>query len=698
MNKKIFIFATSLLIISTTQAETDKYLWLEDVDSEQSLNWVKEQNTITNEKLTKNPLYKDLYDQALTTLNNKSRIPSVSQRGKWLYNLWKDDEYPRGVYRRTTLKNFKKDKPKWQTVLDMTKISEAENKKYSFGGMSCLPPKNRKCLVDLSVEGGDATEVKEYDLKKKRFVKNGFKIPLAKTQTSWIDKNTIFVGTDFGKGSMTKSGYPRIVKKWIRNTPLSSAQTIFTASQDAVYAYGFASKTDDKTLEFVIEATSFWTSNLYLIKNNQTKKINIPASARFTGIYENQAVISLTEDWTRDTQNFIQGEVLLADIESLVNNTGQLESIIKPTKKSIVENVTTTDQGLLVTITEDVNAKLSRFVKTKNGKWDITSIPFPEKGSINVTGVDSDTGDFFVQYESFITPPGLYHVKLDTLKPQLLKQQTPSFDGAKFKVEQYFTKSDDGTRVPYFVVMGKNTEFNGKNPTHIFSYGGFRNTLSPSYSGSYEALSGAYGKLWLERGGVFVLANIRGGGEYGPAWHEAALLKNKHKSYEDFEAVANDLFTRNITSAKHLGIEGRSNGGLLVTATMTRKPNLYGAIICGAPLIDMMRYHKLLAGASWMGEFGDPDSDEMRDYIRSYSPYQNVDPEITYPPVFFYTSTRDDRVHPGHARKMAALLKEYGQNFEYYENTEGGHKGFSTNEQLAHRLALSYTHLWTHLK
>lgn len=279
-----------------------------------------------------------------------------------------------------------------------------------------------------------------------------------------------------------------------------------------------------------------------------------------------------------------------------------------------------------------------------------------------------------------------------------MKQQDESFDGSKFMVQQFFTQSDDGTKVPYFVVMNKKTEFNGKNPTHIFSYGGFRNSLTPSYSGSYEALSGAYGKLWLERGGVFVLANIRGGGEYGPAWHSAALLKNRHKAFEDFEAVAKDLFARKITSSEHLGIEGRSNGGLLVTATMTRNPQLYSAVVCGAPLIDMKRYNKLLAGASWMGEYGNPDEPEMWEYIKTYSPYQNLKTNVKYPPVFFYTSTRDDRVHPGHARKMAAKMLENGYGVDYFENIEGGHHGYSTNEQLAHRIALSYTHLWQNLK
>lgn len=317
---------------------------------------------------------------------------------------------------------------------------------------------------------------------------------------------------------------------------------------------------------------------------------------------------------------------------------------------------------------------------------------------ISVSGVDDASGDFFVRYESFTTPPTLYFVSSRDLKPKIAKAQAATFDGSQFEVSQLWTVSEDSTRVPYFVVMKKGTPMNGKNPTHIFSYGGFRNSLTPSYSGSYEELSGSYGKLWLERGGVFVLANIRGGGEFGPAWHQAALRENRTKAYEDFEAIARDLVARKITSPEHLGIEGRSNGGLLVTALMVRHPELYGAIICGSPLVDMYRYQKLLAGASWMAEYGDPDKPEDWAFMKTYSPYQNVRAGQKYPPIFFYASTRDDRVHPGHARKMVARMIELGYTDTLYnENTEGGHHASSTNEQLAYRLALAYTHLWEHI-
>ncbi len=701
MRTTLPFFILNLLILSNSSHaldSNDNYQWLENINGQKSMQWVKKTNKITQEKLANTALYKELYQQALSVLNNKSRLPVVSQKGKWLYNFWQDNKHPRGVYRKTTFKQFKKSKPKWRTVLDMDAYSKRQGKNYDYHGMTCLPPKGNDCLVFLSPGGSDAIEVREFNLKKGKFKKNGFSVPLAKTRISWIDKDTVYIGTDFGKDSMTDSGYPRLIKKWKRGTALSEAQLIYQGKKNSMSASAFKIKTENQELEIITETTSFWESKKYQIIGNEIKPLHIPDSANFSGSYKDKMLISLKHDWQINNQHFVQGEILLADLDFLSTGKGDIQSVIKPTEKSIIENISVSKKGLLVTILEDVKAKLYLYNQLKDESWNIQEIPFPENGALNVSSIDDKTGDFFVQYESFITPPSLYHVDAKTITPKLMKQQAPSFDGSLFKVEQYFTQSKDGTRIPYFVVMNKNTLFDGKNPTHIFSYGGFRNSLTPSYSGSYEALSGAYGKLWLERGGVFVLANIRGGGEYGPAWHAATLLKNRHKAFEDFEAVAEDLIRKKITSPQHLGIEGRSNGGLLVTAALTRRPDLYGAVVCGAPLIDMKRYNKLLAGASWMGEYGNPDDPDMWNYIKTYSPYQNVQAGIKYPPTFFYTSTRDDRVHPGHARKMAAKMIDYGNEVDYYENTEGGHHGFSTNEQLAHRLALSYTHLWNHLK
>jgi prolyl oligopeptidase len=380
------------------------------------------------------------------------------------------------------------------------------------------------------------------------------------------------------------------------------------------------------------------------------------------------------------------------------DGTGVIDILVEPSETTVVESVATTDETVLVTVLENVRGKIYHYQPGPEGIWQHEVVAFPDNGALQITSTDDKTGNFFASYESFTSPPALYYVASSDWQPQKIKSQAPSFDGDRYLTQQYFAVSADGTRIPYFVVQPKELELNGRNPTHIFSYGGFRNSLTPSYSGSYEALSGAYGKLWLDRGGVFVLANIRGGGEFGPQWHASVLKENRYKAFEDFEAVAEDLVRRKITSPQHLGIEGRSNGGLLVGATMTRRPDLYGAVICGVPLLDMQRYHKLLAGASWMAEYGDPDIPEQWAYISQYSPYHNLQSGVEYPAVFFYTSTRDDRVHPGHARKMAARMQALGQETWYYENLEGGHGGSSTNDQLAYRLALAYTHLWTQLR
>ena len=566
----------------------------------------------------------------------------------------------------------------------------------------CLAPKYRRCLVSISPGGGDAVMLKEFNMKEKKFIKGGFSLPKSKMAVSWRDKDHLFVATDFGPGTMTESGYPRVLKLWQRGTDLSEAVTLKEVGEKSVSVVAFRSGQGEGAKDFIVDNTSFWTSQYFQLVDGKPLPLALPESAEINGVFKGQMIVSLKEDWQFQGHFISQGAVLLINPDVLSGKKTQVEKgdwqvFLQPAANENIEGISTSDNSIIVTMLADVVSQVNVYTTTDEG-WLIKGIDFPDNGAIGVTAVDDESGSFFAEYESFITPPTLYHVNGDSLKLKAVKSQSQSFDPSGYVVEQFFARSEDGTFVPYFVVMNKDTQFDGTNPTHIFSYGGFRNSLTPSYSGSYEALEGAYGKMWLDRGGVFVSANIRGGGAYGPQWHQSALLENKTKSYEDFEAVAMDLVKRKITSPQHLGIEGRSNGGLLVGATMTRRPDLYGAVICGVPLLDMQRYNKLLAGASWMGEFGNPDIPEQWAYLKQYSPYQNLKPNTEYPATFFYTSTRDDRVHPGHARKMAAKMMSYGYPIWYYENTEGGHGGSSTNEQLAERLALAYTHLWTQLR
>jgi len=676
LSNKIFLM-TLIFMLPIAAVADDKYLWLEDIDGDKSMQWVIQRNKISDDKLTSTKLYKELYSQALTVLNNKSRLPVVTQNGKWLYNFWQDKQHPRGIYRKTTLKQFKTANPKWQTVLDMDEYSNQQEKNYDYHGMTCLQPKGVDCLVFLSPGGGDAIEVREFDLDRHEFIESGYSLPLAKSRISWIDKDTVYVGTDFGIGSMTDSGYPRIIKQWKRGTPLAAAKTLYTADKKSMSATARRLKDRQSEIDIISETTSFWSSHKYQLQENKVTILQLPNNAIISGIYQGKLVVSLKKDWEFNHQKFIQGEILLIDIALLKGEKGSIESIIKPDDKSIIETVDTSKNGLLITILEDVKAKLYRYQKKKNGKWKIQGIPFPDNGALSVTSVDDKTGDFFVQFESFITPPSLYHVKSKTLKPKLIKQQAESFDGSKFKVEQYFSQSNDGTKIPYFVVMNKNTEFNGNNPTHIFSYGGFRNSLTPSYSGSYEALSGAYGKLWLERGGVFVLANIRGGGEYGKAWHDAGRLLNKQNVFDDFIAAAEYLIENNYTSSDYLAIRGGSNGGLLVGAVMTQRPDLMKVALPAVGVLDMLRYHTFTAGAGWAYDYGTSEqSKEMFEYMKGYSPVHNVKEGIQYPATLVTTGDHDDRVVPAHSFKFAAQLqaKQSGNNPTLIRiETDAGH-------------------------
>ncbi len=703
MKKSLLLALTLSFSVNAKDAEHDPFIWLEDIDAPKSMEWVLEQNQRTADEYKANPLYQELFDQALATLNNKSRIPSVSQRGDWVYNYWKDDNNPRGIYRRAKLKDFNKnDNPEWEIVLDMDQYNADHEGNWVFKGMNCLAPEYQRCLTSISPGGGDAVELHEFDMQKKAFIEGGFKLPASKMRVNWRDKDHLFVGTDFGPGSMTQSGYPRIMKLWERGTPLSAAETLMAVDEKSVSVFAYRSGEGEDAKDFVIDSTTFWTNQYYQWVDGEALAFDLPTSAVVNGIFQGKVLVSLKEDWNYQGQFLTEGMVLMINPDVLTGRKSVVEEtdgsvFLNPKANENIESIRTTEDTVIVTMLADVVGQVFVY-RPVDGGWDAETIDFPANGTINVTSVDDKSGSFYAEYESFITPPTLYHVNGKSLEPTAVKSQAQSFDPTPYQVEQFFARSADGTFVPYFIVMNKDTKFDGSNPTHIFSYGGFRNSLTPSYSGSYEALEGAYGKLWLDRGGVFVSANIRGGGAYGPKWHKSALLENRHKSYEDFEAVAEDLIKRKITSPEHLGIEGRSNGGLLVGATMTRRPDLYGAVICGVPLLDMQRYNKLLAGASWMGEYGNPDIPEQWAFIKEYSPYQNLKPNTDYPATFFYTSTRDDRVHPGHARKMAAKMMSYGYPIWYYENTEGGHGGSSTNEQLAERLALAYTHLWTQLK
>ncbi len=668
----------------------DPYLWLEEVEGEKPLEFVKAASTKTLTELQGQPTYQPLYDRLLTVLDSKDRIPNVTQHGALLYNFWRDDQHIRGLWRRTTWAEYRKPQPKWATVLDVDQLAKEEHENWVWSSVSCLYPDDVRCLVRLSRGGGDTTVVREFDTKQKRFLADGFVLPAAKSETHWIDADHIYVATDFGPGSMTLSGYPRTTKVWQRGTPLSAAQTVYSVQESDVHVHASHDFRPGYERDFVMRVITFWTNEVFMRVGDKLQRIEKPddASLQVDGPF---LYLSLRSAWTVDGKTWPAGALLVGDFVRYLKGERQLEMLFEPTSRSSLAGWNTTQHAVLLTVLDNVKTRIFE-VTPVNGKWVRREVKLPGAGTASVTAVDALRSDqYFLMFTDYLTPTTLLLAKPNTDKHEPLKHLPAFFQTNGLRVQQFEATSKDGTHVPYFVVARENVALDGQNPTLLYGYGGFEIALQPNYSASI-------GLSWLERGGVYVLSNIRGGGEFGPDWHNAAIKSNRQRAYDDFAAVAEDLIARKITSSQHLAIQGGSNGGLLVGAVAMQRPELFKAVVCQVPLLDMKRYHTLLAGASWMGEYGDPDKPEEWAFIQKYSPYQNVKKDVKYPRIFFLTSTRDDRVHPGHARKMFAKMQEQGHNVLYFENTEGGHGGAANNPQVAKMQALIYSFLWAELR
>jgi len=698
-NKPLVIAALSAGVLAGCNTTPEKnivikpdsdYQWLEQVDDKKALAWVTQNNNSAFNVLKNNQFYQQSFDANLTLLNSTDRIAYATQRGDYLYNFWTDKDHKRGIYRRTTLTEYQKDSPAWETILDIDALAEKDGQSWVYKGMDCLSPDYNRCLVSLSPGGSDAAVVKEFDISQKAFVKDGFELPEAKSSISWIDQDTVFVGTDFGEGTMTDSGYPAVVKLWQRGTPLTSATTVYQSDKTSVAAGGYVLRDGKSKLNVIYDATTFYSSKQFVLIDGVKTQLAIPKDADIKAFIHGELFIQLKSDWTTNNATYVQGSIVYAPINDVINETATYQTLISPTDSLSISSVRTTKSALLVSVLDNVKSKVLRFTN-HNNQWQSSTVNIDDTGNISVLNTNETSDDFFVNYTSFLSPNTLYKVDGDTGQLTQLKSQASQFDSQGLTTKQYWATSKDGTKVPYFAVMKKDLELTGTNPTLLYGYGGFEVSLKPHYSS-------ILGKNWLEKGGVYILSNIRGGGEFGPSWHQAALKKNRHKAYEDFEAIAQDLIDRKITSPAHLGIQGGSNGGLLMGAAFTRRPELYNAVVCQVPLLDMKRYTKLLAGASWAAEYGDPDQPEMWQYIKTYSPFHNVVADKKYPKVFFTTSTKDDRVHPGHARKMVAKMQDLGHEVYYYENMEGGHAGAADNSQRADMYALIYSYLWQQLK
>jgi len=667
----------------------DPYLWLEEVEGERALEWVHARNKECFDELEADERYGVFLSQAEKLLNAKDRIPYGSIRGKYVYNFWQDAGHVRGIMRRTTPESYRLAKPEWETVLDIDALAKAEDENWVYKGTAWLAPDYERCLIKLSRGGTDASVHREFDTVAKRFVEGGFALPEAKSGVTWLDRDTLLVGTNWGEGSLTESGYPRVAKRWKRGTPLAEATTIFEGRHEDIGIWPRVMDSGEETIALVDQSLTFFTGAYHVIgPDGKLTSLPLQESADLAGFYAGRLLFTLREAWEVDGQTHAQG-ALLAINAAVFQATGKLpsiETIYTPDERTSIEGVTVSRSGLYVTLLQNVKGRILRFsVNPQSGQWSSKLVPLPENGTVSISAAGPHSDTIFINYEDHVTPDRLSEFDADANKLSTLKSLAARFDAGELEVHQHMAKSADRTEVPYFLIHRKGLKPDGSTPTILYGYGGFEISLKPGYSATI-------GKLWLERGGAYAVANIRGGGEFGPRWHKAALKTERQRAYDDFIAVGEDLAKRGITSPKHLGISGGSNGGLLVGAIFTQRPDLLNAVVCRVPLLDMIRYTKLLAGASWAAEYGDPEDPKMREAILRYSPYQNVFPDKKYPKVFIETSTKDDRVHPGHARKMVARMREQGHEVLYYENTEGGHAAGANLKQHARRYALEYVY------
>jgi prolyl oligopeptidase len=659
---------------------------LEDVTAEKSLDWVRARNKISKDRLESDPGFAKLKADLLAILDSDARIPMVSKHGEFFYNFWRDKENPRGLWRRTTIDEYVKADPKWDVILDLDALGKDEKENWVWGGAQMLRPDYKRALISVSRGGADAKVIREFDVEKREFVAVGFYLPEAKGSVVWIDRDNVFVQTDFGPGSMTDSGYPRIAKHWKRGTPITAATTVYEGLQTDMSVTAVHDDSPGFERNFVSRNVAFFNDELYhRTDDGGLVKMDAPNSAN-KGVFHEYISFELREAWEVNGREYPAGALLVGKFDEFMSGKKQLDMVFTPTPKTALASYGFTKDFLFINVLEDVKNRLYVMkLGEKIGKPE-PLVGAPQFGSVSISAVDADeSNEFFMTTTDYLTPTTLAMGEIGTA-PRQLKSMPAFFDAEGLAISQHFATSDDGTKIPYFMVARKDVKLDGSNPTLLYGYGGFEISMQPGYNAGV-------GRAWTTQGGVYVVANIRGGGEYGPRWHQAALKSNRLRAYEDFASVAKDLFKRKVTSKEHLGIQGGSNGGLLVGNMVTLYPDLMQAAVCQVPLLDMQRYNHLLAGASWMAEYGNPDKPEEWAYIQKFSPYHNVRKDAKYPAVLFTTSTRDDRVHPGHARKMMAKMEEHGHDVTYYENIEGGHGGAANNEQAAHMQSLAYTFL-----
>jgi prolyl oligopeptidase len=682
---RLLICIAALVLANSATAAPDPFAWLEDIHSPRALAWVEQQNARTAARLESDPRYAVYHNQALALLTAEDRIPQPTFLGDDIGNFWQDRAHTKGLWRRTSFAAYNSPSPRWETLIDLDALSKAEGKNWIFKGANCLPPEDRLCLVRLSNGGGDSVELREFDTRAKAFVPGGFHFASGKQTAAWLDTDTLLIAREFGPGTLTTSGYPYIVKEVKRGQALDGAREVFRGDAKEVGAGAEMLRGPNGAVEHILlrrSVRTFESRYWLLLPDGSRKALDLPLKNDLRGYVDRRMIVSLNEDWPASPSHagFAAGDLIAYEPLS-----GQAELVFHPGPTQTVNDAAVTQNRLLVELLDNVNGALDVYRRGPDG-WSAGRLPLPQGLAITLVASDHHSDRAYLATESFLEPTALWSLDAATGALAKVKALPPRFDATNDVTEQRFATSKDGTRVPYWLVRPKRMKPDGSTPTLIFGYGGFLISETPTYRPEL-------GKLWLERGGAYVLANIRGGGEFGPAWHESARLEHRQRAFDDFAAVAEDLIAHKITSPRRLGIYGRSNGGILTSVSMVQHPQLFHAVVIESPLIDMLRYTHLSAGASWAAEYGDPDVPEDRAFIAKYSAYQNLEPGVKYPEPYITTNTEDDRVHPGHARKFAAKLEALGDPYLYYENTFGGHANDADPELNARRWARHYVYL-----
>lgn len=681
----------------------DEHLALEEVEGAEAMAFVAQSNRRALAALEGDRRYETFRQQALAILTATDRIPSPSFLGDGIGNFWQDAANPKGVWRRTTLASYRSADTQWETLLDIDALARAEGRDWVFKGANCLAPDDVRCLISLSDGGKDAVVVREFDTTTRSFVNGGFVLPEGKHRISWLNRDALLVATDFGDENgaptLTESGYPFIVKSLARGQTLAQATEVYRGDiGDGGYGVSPAVYRDrDGRIEAVLfrRPLDTFRSETWRWVDGRAVKLNLPERVGVNGTMGSRLIFSLDQDWVVPGGRLPAGALVVAGLDELsqaeMPRTGGAPAVVfAPGERQSIESVRVMTDSILAVVSDNVVGTLKRFTAAPDAArqpaWRATDIAVPSNSAVGLGDSSKSRGEVFVSTQGFLTPPTLSLADIGAATITDLRSAPAKFDASTHVVEQFEATSSDGTKIPYFVTRPREMTLDGSTPAILFGYGGFQVSFPPAYRPEM-------GKLWLENGGVFVQANIRGGGEFGPQWHQSVLNENRQLAFDDFAAVAADMHRRGISSPRRTGIYGRSNGGVLTSVVMTQHPELINAAVIESPLIDMLRYHELPAGASWIGEYGDPRIPEQAAWIARYSAYQQLRPGANYPRVYITTNTRDDRVHPGHARKFAARLTDMGYDHLYYEETSGGHSNDADPVANARRWARHYVYL-----